>query len=208
MRFRSKTANEKFVECRQFAAEHNLTENLNQVFANLLSWEGYDEEGRQNEVVIGSDFCEKSFSFYEEYRDGLIGLCGGDHLPRDAGQLRRERERPAQADLRLVHPHLIIPPTGQVCPGAGDKPSKRIIMKFYVLATERQDSEMRPGGIVLEKHVIICNNHGQALRVSKELKERKERFSAIQMTQTPPVLNTKLYKPVLSEAAKWLQGRS
>ena len=77
MRFRSKQARERFVECRQFAAEHNLTENLNQVFANLLSWENYDEEGRMNEIVIGTDFCEKSFSFYEEYRDGRIGICGG-----------------------------------------------------------------------------------------------------------------------------------
>lgn len=81
-------------------------------------------------------------------------------------------------------------------------------MKFYVVATDRRGSEMRPGGIVLEKHVILCDNWGQAMRLSKELKARKERFSAIQMTQTPPVLNPKLYKPVLSEAAKWLQGRS
>ena len=77
MRFSSKQAYERFVECRQFAAEHNLTENLNKVFANLLGWESYDEEGRLNEIVIGNDFCEKSFSFYEEYRDGRIGICGG-----------------------------------------------------------------------------------------------------------------------------------
>lgn len=80
-------------------------------------------------------------------------------------------------------------------------------MKFYVVATDRQGSEMRPGGIVLEKHVILCDNWAQAMMMSKMLKERKERFTAVQMTQTAPVLNPALYKPVLSDASKWLQGR-
>lgn len=81
-------------------------------------------------------------------------------------------------------------------------------MKFYVMATDRQGSEMRQGGIMLFKQVIICNSKGEALRVSKMLKERKERFNAIQLTTNVPVLNQRLYIPKFSEAPAWLQGRS
>lgn len=81
-------------------------------------------------------------------------------------------------------------------------------MKFYVVATDRTGSEMRPGGIVLSKHVINCDTRQQAEKVCKMLKERARRFSAIQLTTTPPVLKEAIYgKPILSEASVWLQGR-
>lgn len=80
-------------------------------------------------------------------------------------------------------------------------------MKFYVVATDRRGSEMRPGGIVLQKQIVICESWDQAMRVSKELK-RQPCFSAIQMSQTLPVLNRRIYgEPVISSAAVWLQGR-
>jgi hypothetical protein len=78
---------------------------------------------------------------------------------------------------------------------------------FYVIATDRKASEMRPGGIVYTKHVILCKNQGSAMSIVKMLKERKERFNAVQMTQTVPELNPKIYRPVPSEASAWLQGR-
>lgn len=80
-------------------------------------------------------------------------------------------------------------------------------MKFYVVATDRRGSEMRPGGIVLQKQIVICESWDQAMRVSKMLKSRPC-FSAIQMTRSLPVLNRKIYgEPVLSAASSWLQGR-
>ena len=80
-------------------------------------------------------------------------------------------------------------------------------MKFYVVATDRRGSEMRPGGIVLQKQIVICESWDQAMRVSKELK-RLPCFSAIQMSQSLPVLNRRIYgEPVISAAAVWLQGR-
>ena len=80
-------------------------------------------------------------------------------------------------------------------------------MKFYVVCTDRAGSEMRPGGIMLEKHIFICDNYAQADRISRALKERAPRFSAVQMTRTMPVLNPHVYRPVLHAAASWLQGR-
>lgn len=85
-------------------------------------------------------------------------------------------------------------------------------MTFYVVATDRTGGEMRPGGIVLEKHIFVCDNYAQADRIIKALKERnlndgKPRFSAIQTTRTMPVLNPRIYNPVLHVAASWLQGR-
>lgn len=80
-------------------------------------------------------------------------------------------------------------------------------MNYYVIATDRAGSEMRPGGIVFHKHVILCADRRQAEKVSAMLKERSQRFSAVQCTTTPPVLNRHIYKPVLSEGAVWLQGR-
>ena len=78
MKFSSKKAYERFVECRQFAAEHNMSENLNSVIAGLLAWERYDDNGeRINEIVIGTDYDEKCFTFWEKYSDGRIGICGG-----------------------------------------------------------------------------------------------------------------------------------
>lgn len=80
-------------------------------------------------------------------------------------------------------------------------------MKFYVVATDRRGSEMRPGGIVLQKQIVICDTWEQAMRVSKELKHRPC-FSAIQMTRALPVLNRRIYgEPVISTASVWLQGR-
>lgn len=80
-------------------------------------------------------------------------------------------------------------------------------MKFYVVATDRRGSEMRPGGIVLKKLIVNCDTWEQAMRVSKELK-RQPCFSAIQMSQTLPVLNRRIYgEPLISAAAVWLQGR-
>lgn len=80
-------------------------------------------------------------------------------------------------------------------------------MTFYVVATDRTGGEMRPGGIVLEKHIFVCDNYAQADRIVKALKERRERFSAIQTTRAMPVLNPRIYNPVLHVAASWLQGR-
>lgn len=80
-------------------------------------------------------------------------------------------------------------------------------MTFYVIATDRAGSEMRPGGIVLEKHVILCTSREQAEKVSKMLKGRPAKFSAVQMTPNLPVLNPAIYRPVHSEGAVWLQGR-
>ncbi|MBO7684855.1 MAG: DUF4120 family protein [Lachnospiraceae bacterium] len=78
MRFRSKKAYERFVECRQFAAEHNLSDNFNSVITGLLAWERYDDGGnRLNEIEIGTDFDDKCFTFWENYPDGRIGICGG-----------------------------------------------------------------------------------------------------------------------------------
>ena len=81
-------------------------------------------------------------------------------------------------------------------------------MKFYVMATDRQGSEMRQGGIVLMKLIIICDNKGQALSVSRMLKERKERYNAIQLTTNQPTVNPRIYNPKVSEASTWLQGRA
>ena len=81
-------------------------------------------------------------------------------------------------------------------------------MTYYVVATDRQGSEMRPGGIVLKKHVILCDSLSQAEQISERLRgSRTRRFSGIQLTQNPPVLNPRLYAPEFSEGGQWLRRR-
>lgn len=78
MRFNSKRACDRYLECRQFAVEHRMLDNLNEIFARLLTWENYDENGeRTSEVIVGMDWDDKCFSFHTQDSEGRIGLCGG-----------------------------------------------------------------------------------------------------------------------------------
>ena len=78
MRFLCKEVYDRFIECRNFAASHGLTDNFNSAFVRFLSWESYDEWGNcTNEVIIGNDFDKKSFTFHEHRSDGRTGICGG-----------------------------------------------------------------------------------------------------------------------------------
>lgn len=78
MKFSSKRARDRYVECRQFAMEHKLSDNFNEIFSRLLAWERYDEFGnRTTEVVIGMDYDDKCFSFAELDELGNCHLNGG-----------------------------------------------------------------------------------------------------------------------------------
>lgn len=78
MKFSSKEACDRYLECRQFAVEHRMLDNLSEVFARLLAWERYDEFGnRTTEVVISRDFCDKSFAFAELDAQGNCHINGG-----------------------------------------------------------------------------------------------------------------------------------
>lgn len=78
---------------------------------------------------------------------------------------------------------------------------------FYVIATDRAGSEMRPGGIVLHKQVFICGDSAQAERIRCELQKRRERYGAIQTTSSAPVFNPRVYTWDARPAAAFLQGR-
>lgn len=79
MKFTSKKAYDRYKECRLFANDHGLLDNLNEIFACLLTWEGYPDGdfSEPDQVEIGMDWDDKCFSFAVRRADGSYGICGG-----------------------------------------------------------------------------------------------------------------------------------
>lgn len=79
MKFTCKNARDRYVEMRSFAMENHMLDNFNEVFARLLTWEHFSDDGCEqlSEIYIGLDFDARSFTFAEHRSNGDIGICGG-----------------------------------------------------------------------------------------------------------------------------------
>lgn len=77
MKFSSQKAFDRYLECRQFAAQKGIIHSLNKVFAQLLTWERYEDGEITKEIYIGTDFEEKSFTFSLRTKSGEYDICGG-----------------------------------------------------------------------------------------------------------------------------------